>query len=132
MASKGSSGNWRRGRVRRVRAEEYSVGPQNVKLDGSNYRGGRVTGYADLNRMLRKARDDGISRITVAGLVRRTSQTKGFRWISRSGYDVGRMLDDIHDASVERGVDMEEFTKEVFATDFPTDGGAITWTIIGY
>jgi hypothetical protein len=125
-------GRWRRGQVKRIAIAEYSVGPQNVNLDGSNYRGARGAGYADLSRMLNKARDDGVERVTVAGLIKRTSGTKGFRWVSRSGYDVGRMLEDIHDASIERGVDLEEFTKEVFFTDFPTDGGAVTWSVVGY
>ena len=126
-----SSGGWRHGRVQRIKVDEYSVGPQNVDPSGSNYRGAGGAGYADIKRMLSQAKKDGAHRITVAALIRRTSKDKGFRWVSRSGYDVDAMLEDLDDASIERGVDIDEFAREVFMNDYPTSG-AITWTVIGY
>lgn len=121
---------WRRGRVARPRVGEYSVGPQTVKLDGSNYRGARGAAFSDLRKMAMKAKSEGATRINVATLIRRTSQTKGFRWVSRSGYNINRFISDLDDAFV-RGVDEDEFAREVQMLDFPTEG-AITWTIVGY
>src|SRR5258708_36446136 len=55
--SRGAAGGWRHGKTQAIRDEhgvirEYSAGPQNVNLDGSNYRGGQGATFSDIHKAL--------------------------------------------------------------------------------
>jgi len=126
--SEGSRGGWRRGRVSRPDVEKYSVGPQNVNIDGSNYRGAMGANLNDVHRMVKKARDDGASTIWVSTLIKRTSIPRGFRWISSSGYrDAGQFLGEIEDAMKSR-TSVNTFAEQIHDTQYPVEG-AIVWSI---
>src|SRR5258708_35313871 len=88
--SRGAAGGWRHGKTQAIRDEhgvirEYSAGPQNVNLDGSNYRGGQGATFSDIHKALARAGAAGARRITGATRMRREPQTKGSLWGSRSG-----------------------------------------------
>lgn len=126
--SEGSLGGWRRGKVAHPDAEKYSVGPQSVALDGSNYRGARGANLNDLHRMVQKAISDGASVVWVSTLIRRTSKDKGFRWISSSGYRSARtFLEDI-EISMRNRIPIDKFAEQVHNTRYPVKG-AIVWSI---
>jgi hypothetical protein len=126
--SEGSRGGWRRGRVSRPNPDKYSVGPQNVHLDGSNYRGAQGSNLNDIHRMVKKARDEGASTIWVSTMIRRTSLDRGFRWISSSGYrDANDFLNDIEGA-MRRRTSVDKFAEQVHDTQYPVEG-ALVWSI---
>lgn len=127
--SEGSRGGWRRGKVVRPEPEKYSVGPQNVRLDGSNYRGARGAGLNDIYRMTEKAIKDGASTIWVSTLISKDSEdVNSFRWISSSGYrDAQEFLGDIQSAAVS-GTSPDEFAAQVHNMDYNVRN-AIVWSI---
>lgn len=126
--SEGSRGGWRRGKVSRPDPEKYSVGPQNARLDGSNYRGAQGANLNDIHRMVKKAVNDGASEVWVSTLIRRTSREKGFRWISSGGYrDARGFLSEIEDA-MRRRESVDRFAEEIHNTKYPVKG-ALVWSI---
>lgn len=126
----GSRGGWRSGKVKRIKVDEYSVGPQNVNLDGSNYRGAMGASYGDLEKMVRQAKSDGASTIWCGTLIRRTSKDKGFRWVSSSGRSVNEFLDSIGKARYF-AEPVSKFAQRFHNLSYPVQG-AVTWTIIAY
>lgn len=133
--SRGAAGGWRHGKTRFIKEEEgvagYSVGPQNVALDGSNYRGAGGASYADIQRAVAAAEKSGSRRVTIATLIRRDSQKKGFRWVSTS-----KSIDEFRgqlSLSQLNGVKMGDFAFMVHAARGKVThsiSNALTWTII--
>lgn len=130
--SRGAAGGWKHGRTSTVTGkhgtvEAYSVGPQNVALDGSNYRGAGGATWADIVKVANKAEKEGKRTVTIATLIRATSQTKGFRWISHT-----RTIDELQ-ANITlaqgKGMSVNDFASSLHDTDYPVQG-ALTWTLI--
>lgn len=129
--SRGAAGGWKHGRTSSVTGkhgttEGYSVGPQNVALDGSNYRGAGGASWADITRVANRAEKAGKRVVTVATLIRRTSQNKGFRWFSST------MTIDEFQANITlaqgKGMSVNDFASSLHDTDYPVQG-ALTWTL---
>lgn len=134
--SRGAAGGWRHGKTGFIRDEQgeieaYSVGPQNVALDGSNFRGAGGATYTDIQRALAAAERTGARRLTIATLIRRDSQTKGFRWVSSS-----KSVEEFHaqlTLAQFEALSMGEFAYMVHATGGKVThepSRALTWTII--
>lgn len=135
--ARGSAGRWRRGRVMMPRVDEYSVGPQNINLDASNYRGAKGTSLNDLHRMGMRAKKDGAQMLVVYTLIRRTSQTPeagfrrpGFRWIATTGIPIDEFLLQVENA-MKRRESVDTFAYKLHDADYPIKD-AVTWNIVAY
>lgn len=130
--SRGAAGDWRPGRTSSIRDDEgvieaYSVGPQNMELDGSNYRGGAGASLADIDRAVKRADKAGARFVQIATLIKRDSRARGFRWISITR-SIDEMVANLEDAK-SRGMGVNEFAERIQASKY-TISFAPTWTII--
>ena len=129
--SEGSRGGWRRGQVKFLKEENgnidaFSVGPQNVALDGSNYRSASGASYSDIIRATNRAIDKGASQVYVQTLIRSGSQPKVFRWIS-SPFSTSELLTQTRRAQA-LSLDIAEFATRLHDA-YPVSL-ALTWTIV--
>jgi hypothetical protein len=131
--SEGASGGWRRGRVTLNKDESgntigIEVGPSNVKLDGSNYKGARGASFSDIRNALKRFPPDTRS-IHVAVLIRRDSQARGFRWIS-ANFNFRSFSRNVSRSEFLEGLSMPDFTEEIMESNFPISN-ALTWSFYG-
>jgi len=124
-----SRGNWR-GKPLHLANNEWSVGPQKVELDGSNYRGARGATLRDIRQMAIEAKMAGSQTLWIGTLIRRTSLPRGFRWVSASNRTPDEFIKNINDG-LRKGISEDEFARRFHGTQYPVSG-AISWTIISY
>lgn len=129
--SEGARGGWRRGMVKFLKNDEgdvdaFSVGPQNVNLDGSNYRSAAGASYTDIIRATNRAIDTGAQKVYVQTMIRSGSQPKVFRWIS-SPFSTSELLTQTRRAQA-LSLDIAEFATRLHDA-YPINL-ALTWTIV--
>lgn len=133
--SKGSLGSFRHSRqnVSRIKSasgtiNEYQVGPANVKLDGSNYKGAQGASFVGIRKAINAART---KKVQVAVLVRRESgniKKPKFRWLQTSTRSKQGLLNALTYAE-QNHFTTADFAESLLAVDYPIRL-ALTWRII--
>ena len=108
------------------RVTSYSVGRQDIELDGSNWRSSQAS-YGQIRKGLLQAKGTGANNVTVQTLIRRDSQRRGFRWVS-SSFNINEALRAV-DRAQAANMPIGDFASSFHALNHPVTAAA-TWTFV--